>query len=374
VRVSHNAVTALSLSLTLCAVTFAAEGLYFPASGESWESVDPAAVGWDADLLDAALDIAGDRDSSGVVMLHNGRIMAERYWEVPNPPRRYRNMVTGTDDQGHPIEDVASAQKSVAAVLTGMAQERGFLQLDDPVTKHLGAGWSKATPTQERAITLRHLLSMNSGLAVDFTFETEPDTKWLYNTPVYHLVMQVLTAATGMERNALTDAWIAGSLGMEHSSWTPRPWASADIAVGFSTTARELARFGLMIQAGGRWQDEVLLRDGSYLKEMLSSSQSLNPSYGYLWWLNGAEFSLAAGARALRRDGQMIAAAPADLVAMQGALDRKLYLVPSLGLVVTRLGAAGGAGGDRFNDAFWEAVMRAAPADQVASTPRVPAL
>jgi hypothetical protein len=49
------------------------------------------------------------------------------------------------------------------------------------------------------------------------------------------------------------------------------------------------------------------------------------------------------------------------MVAMQGALDRKLYLVPSLNLVITRLGSNGGANGASFNDAFWEALMEAAP-------------
>ncbi|HUP53604.1 MAG TPA: hypothetical protein VM198_14070 [Longimicrobiales bacterium] len=92
---------------------------------------------------------------------------------------------------------------------------------------------------------------------------------------------------------------------------------------------------------------------------MLRPSQELNPSYGYLWWLNGQRFALASSPQATRREGPLIAAAPSDLVAMQGARDRKLYLVPSLGLVVSRLGDVGAAGGESFNDGFWRALMRA---------------
>jgi CubicO group peptidase (beta-lactamase class C family) len=146
---------------------------------------------------------------------------------------------------------------------------------------------------------------------------------------------------------------------MVHSTWTERAFADPAIAIGFSTTARELARFGLMIQAGGRWERRTILADTGYLTQMLSPSQSLNPAYGFLWWLNGQEVSLASNARATRQPGPLVPAAPADLVAMQGALDRKLYLVPSLGLVVARLGDAGAADGESFNDAFWEALMRA---------------
>ena len=342
----------------ICAQGAAAQ-LYFPPDLGPWERVEPASVGWDAAKLAEALDVAAARNSSGVVILLGGRILAEGYWEPASPSRAYANYVLGEDGDGHAIEDVASAQKSVAAIITGMAVERGLLGLDDPVTAHLGPGWSAASPEQERRITLRHLLTMTSGLATDLTFQAEPGARWLYNTPAYHNVMRVIEAVTGRDRNDVTREWITAELGMRHSSWTPRPWSDAAIGVAFSTTARDLARLGLMIHAGGRWGDDVLFEGGAFLEEMLSPSQALNPAYGYLWWLNGQDFSLAAGAGAGRAAGPLVPSAPPDLVAMQGALDRKLYIVPSLDLVVARLGDSGAADGESFNDAFWEALMRA---------------
>ena len=346
----------------LLSISFSfAAGFYFPESDESWATVNPASVGWNADLLDRALAVAEERNSSGVLILHKGRIMAEGHWDIVNPSTRYNNFVTGKDEKGRVIEDVASAQKSIVAVLAGMAQERGYLELDDSVSKYLGVGWSKASADQEQIITIRHLLSMNSGLATDFSFESAPNTKWLYNTPVYHATMRVLSAATGLGRNELTVGWISDPLGMPNSQWTPRHWASADIAVGYSTTVRELARFGIMIQAGGRWEDLVILQDSEYLADMLSPSQFLNPAYGYLWWINGQDFSVSAAPRTTRTEGTLIHSAPSDLVAMQGALDRKLYLVPSLDLIVARLGGDGRRQDSSFNEAFWEALMAAAP-------------
>ena len=328
-----------------------AQSTYFPPDDGTWERVDPESVGWDAAALSAALDVAGSRNSSGVLILYHGRIMAERYWPL--------DRVSAQDAQGHAIEDVASAQKSVVAVLVGLAQERGLLSLDDPIDKHLGRGWSQATPQQEQAITIRHLLSMNTGLATDISFAAEVGTRWLYNTPAYHYLMRVVEAAAGEDRNTVTRAWITDKLGMGNSSWTTRPQADPAIGVGFSTTARDLARFGLMIQAGGRWGDQVIVADAEYLRDMLTPSQSLNPAYGYLWWLNGQDFALGSNARTTRRNGPLIPSAPADLVAMQGAGDRKLYSVPSLGLVITRLGASGTADGVSFNEAFWQALMEA---------------
>lgn len=355
---AHLFVLAL-LTISISTAVRAAE-VYFPPTTGAWETVEPDAVGWNSMLIDEALEIAGQRNSSGVLILHNGRIMAERYWDGPENAA-YRNVLTGFDAAGHAIEDVASAQKSVVAVLTGMAQERGYLSIEDSVSQYLGQGWSRASATQESAITIRHLLSMTSGLAEDFTFEAAPGTKWFYNTPVYHTTMRVLIAATGLERNPLTVGWISEPLGMVNTSWTPRPWADAAIATGLSTTARELARFGLMIQSDGKWGDDTIIADSAFLETMLSPSQTVNPAYGYLWWLNGQEFSLAPGTAAARTDGQLIPAAPSDLVAMMGAGDRKLYLVPSLGLIVTRLGYTGGMPDSSFNNAFWEALMRASP-------------
>lgn len=333
---------------------------YFPADNNAWQTIAPSVAGWDEEKLAAAMKLAGERNSTGVVILYRGRILAEQYWDGPDNAA-YKRFVTGEDEAGHVVEDVASAQKSVVAILTGMAQERGYLELDDPVSAYLDAGWSRATADQEQAITIRHLLSMNSGLATDFNYAGEPGSRWLYNTPVYHTTMRVLMAATGMDRNELTVEWISKPIGAQHTTWTPRPWADAAIAVGLSTSARDLARFGLMIQAGGVWDGNTVLGDREFLQAMLSPSQSLNPAYGYLWWLNGQTFALDASYEARRSDGMLIPTAPGDLVAMQGAGDRKLYLVPSMDLVVSRLGFNGSRDGRGFNEVFWEALMQAAP-------------
>ena len=116
-----------------------------------------------------------------------------------------------------------------------------------------------------------------------------------------------------------------------------------------------------MIRNGGKWKNETILADQDYFSAMLSPSQDDNPSYGYLWWLNGNEFTRGFLSDRERQDGQIMASAPPDLIAALGAMDRKLYIVPSLDLIITRLGSVGAEEGISFNDAFWEALMKAAP-------------
>ena len=127
-------------------------------------------------------------------------------------------------------------------------------------------------------------------------------------------------------------------------------------ALGFATTARDLARFGLLILADGQWNGETVIADRDYLHAALRPSQKLNPSYGYLWWLNG-QSEVARGAGERGKD-PLIPPAPPDLVAALGAVDRKLYVAPSLELVVTRLGDSTGP---NFQNDFWKLLMEAAP-------------
>jgi CubicO group peptidase (beta-lactamase class C family) len=347
---------------------------YFPGTkpAATWERVSPASVGWNEEKLKTALDFAGKNRASGVVVLHRGRILAEQYWSLEQDApagkkaREYGALVRGRDAEGRVIEDVASVQKSVAAILVGMAQSRGLLKLDDPVSRHLGKGWSKAALEQEAAITLRHLVTMTSGLKDDLTFEAAAGTRWRYNTPAYARTVAVVAAAAKKPPNDLTHEWLTGRIGMNDSRWVSRASINTEAAanaLGFATTARDLARFGLLILAEGSWNDETVMVDRDYLRAALRPSQTLNPSYGYLWWLNG-QSALARGTGELVK-GPLISTAPSDLVAALGAVDRKLYVVPSLDLVVTRLG---NSATPTFQNEFWRLLMTAAPATVSAAT------
>jgi CubicO group peptidase (beta-lactamase class C family) len=371
-RIPRGVITPAILSVALLSLSAAAERenpehrLYFPSTNPGWQHVAPASVGWDEAKLKAALDLAGRNRSSGVVVLHRGRILAEQYWSLePDAPvgkkaREYAALVRGRDAEGRVIEDVASVQKSVAAILVGIAQSHGLLKLDDPVSRHLGTGWSKATPEQEGAITVRHLVTMTSGLRDDLTFEAAAGTRWRYNTPAYARTVAVIAAAAKKSPNDLTREWLTGRIGMNDSRWVSRGLGNSEVAanaLGFATTARDLARFGLLILTQGEWNGETVIADRDYLRAALRPSQTLNPSYGYLWWLNGQP-AVARGAGELVK-GPLIPTAPSDLVAALGAVDRKLYVVPSLDLVVTRLG---NSAAPTFQNEFWRLLMAAAPA------------
>ncbi|MDG1875313.1 MAG: serine hydrolase [Mariniblastus sp.] len=331
--------------------------IYFPSPGKDWETIDPAKVGWDSAKLKAALRYAGERNSSGVVVLYQGRIIAENYW-TPKSSFRYRSTQHGVDVNQRNLEDVASVQKSVAAVLLGVAVQKQLVQLDDPVHLHLKHGWSRASHEQESAITLRHLITMTTGLNDRLEFKLQPGKEWRYNTNAYSRIVNVLEAASKLKRNELTKLWLTEPVGMVESAWVVRPFAKDDPKSnrhGFATSARELAKFGLLIQARGNWDGRQVLSEQNYFREMLRSSQEQNPSYGYLWWLNGQSHTIKAGRR---KRGPINKFAPLDMVSGLGALGRKVYVIPSWNLVVTRLGDNPG---QDFDAEFWKRLASAAP-------------
>lgn len=344
-----------------------AEAPYFPPRSGEWRTVAPAEAEWDPGAIERALVFAGQRASSGVVILHDGRILAERYWDLEGRSaraagrlNRYARLKRGETSDGRAIEDVASAQKSVAAALFAIAQHKGLLAVDDAVHEHLGEGWSKASPEQEAAITLRHLMTMTSGLSDALEYRKPAGTEWRYNTGAYSRVLEAVSRAAGMERNELTKKWLTGPTGMADSEWKPRRGTASGASAnrfGFASTARDMARFGLLILAGGVWAGEPVVADRSFLSASISPSQDLNRAYGYLWWLNGYPWRQGRVNRP-----KLISTAPDDLVAAQGALQRKVYVVPSLGLVAVRLGdTANRRGEPRFNQEFWRLLMEGAP-------------
>jgi CubicO group peptidase (beta-lactamase class C family) len=311
--------------------------------------VSPQQAGWDRGNLDSALDYAGTVDSSAVVVVHDGRILAERYWSPVTVPR------IASTPEAWPIEDVASLQKSIVSVLIGIAVDHRLVQRDAPVSRYLGAGWSRASVEAEAAITVNHLLTMTSGLTEPgLEVEAPAGRRWFYNTAAYSQLIKVLTSVTGKEPNGFTAEWLTTRMAMKDTRWVLRQGVGAGAAVnayGLATTARDLARVGILVLAGGMWQGERIVSE-SYLREAVRPSQALNASYGLLWYVNQHQ-APAGGVQPILS----VSAAPTDLVAAFGAGQRRVYVVPSLRLVVVRLGAAA----PRFDEEFLPRVMKAAP-------------
>jgi CubicO group peptidase (beta-lactamase class C family) len=327
-----------------------AQALYFPPlTGNSWETVPPESLGWCTDRLDAMFQFLDSTDTKAFLILKDGRIAVEQYF-------------------GQFTRDSfwywASAGKTLTAFLVGQAQEDNLLDIDDPTSNYLGTGWTALPPEKEALISIRDQLAMTSGLrdgtADDFctlpaclTYQADAGTRWAYHNAPYTLLTNVLGEATGQNLNTLFFQKIRNRLGMR-GIWLPQGYNQI-----YLSDARSMARFGLMMLNRGVWATDTLMRDTAYFQAMVNTSQNLNPAYGYLWWLNGKEFFKVPGSQ-LNFPGKLIPNAPDDLIAALGANDQKLYIIPSMNMVIVRLGQDAGGFSlslSGFDNALWSHLM-----------------
>jgi CubicO group peptidase (beta-lactamase class C family) len=92
---------------------------------------------------------------------------------------------------------------------------------------------------------------------------------------------------------------------------------------GLRLSARDFARLGYLMLHGGAWRGQQVIPKW-WIDLATHSSQDLNPSYGYTFWVNAADIL---GARA-----------PKDAFAFSGFATNRCFVVPSLDLIVVRLG------------------------------------
>ncbi|MFN4023971.1 MAG: serine hydrolase domain-containing protein [Hyphomonas sp.] len=321
----------------------------------------PEAAGWDTAALDAFIAYTESQNSTGLIILDRGRIIAERYWPAPHSAAEFsKNFVHGTASNGALIEDVASLQKSIAALLMGIAADKGLVNPDRPVSDYIGPGWSRAGADNEAVITVRHLMEMNSGLTAGLDYEAPAGTRFFYNTPAYAHLLAVLEAVAGQPLPALTEDWLAAPLGLKDTAWRPRPESFGAVGnpLALTATPRDLSRIGQMVLEGGLAPDGRRVISEAQLRAILTPTGT-NPAYGRLWWLNGGEWSAGPDAGATRREGPFIPAAPDDLATALGALNRQLFVVPSRGLVIVRTGSA--ARDADFTQEMWRRLAPALP-------------
>ena len=105
------------------------------------------------------------------------------------------------------------------------------------------------------------------------------------------------------------------------------------------STPRDAARFGLLMLNKGTWSDNQIMMDQNYFEDMITSSQSLNPSYGLCTWLNGQPSIILPGLPN-SFNVPLSLDAPSDLFAAMGKNGQYIDVVPSRNIVVIRMGEA----------------------------------
>jgi CubicO group peptidase (beta-lactamase class C family) len=113
-------------------------------------------------------------------------------------------------------------------------------------------------------------------------------------------------------------------------------WFKLKNNIVYKSTTRSMARFGLLMLNKGRWNSEQILNE-NYFNDATTTSQNINQSYGYLWWLNGKS-SFRLPQTQINFNGSLITTGPSDMYMALGKNDQKIYIIPSKKMVVVRMG------------------------------------
>lgn len=332
------------------AVTPVPTDTYFPPISRTneWETLSMETLGWNENEVSNLYFFLENNNTDAFIIIKDGRIVIEKYFG------------DFKSDDNHAWN---SAGKNLTAMLTGIAQEEGFLNILEPTSTYLGEGWTNMPLNQEQNITIKNQLTMTTGL--DYTVEdifctdpeclnflNDPNTFWYYHNGPYTLLDDVIANATERDFNAYFSEKIKEPIGMQ----------GLFLKIGYNnvffSTARSMARFGILNLNQGNWDGTSILSDQEYFNAMTNSSQNHNLAYGYLYWLNGkSSFRLPSSEDEFT--GSLIPNAPDDLIAGLGLNDQKLYMVPSLDMVIVRMGGASNEellGPSSFDNELWELI------------------
>jgi CubicO group peptidase (beta-lactamase class C family) len=314
-------------------------------SSETMQTINPAAVGWNTEFLANVLNYARENASSGILILYRGNIIAEEYWSQTGEKMFYEGFKSATDD-GRPMEDIASMQKSIISLLIGISCDKGLISKQSPVNDYIDSGWSSAPAEIESTITINHLLSMNSGLGNNLDYRSLPGQIWQYNTAAYNILMKVLTDVTGRSLQEITKEWLFHPLGITDSYWIRRPDSLGRFPNRFIATHRDLAKIACLIDARGKWDDQQIYQPDGCMATAFLPSQEINIQYGHLFWLNTRQ--------------ERNPYAPEDLIEMVGAKERFVSILPCSNITVVRLGETPE---ENFYLKFWSMLQKAIPSN-----------
>jgi CubicO group peptidase (beta-lactamase class C family) len=321
--------------------------------------------------------------ASSIAIVRRGYLVAEWYENGTSPDTQF---------------NIHSCTKSFTGTAYGLlfdAARRGVLgedrrvDLDTRAYAHIPEGYPLTDPRKE-GITLRHLLSMSSGIPGESTgifgvvtepdvnaFEAalgrfplrgrevpgdlwssrlaaEPGTRWDYSDPAFAHLSLAFAHITGRELADFMQERVFAPIGIENLAWDTlgiddgRIGRHTNPFSGIHISARELARFGYLMLRGGAWEGKALVPPW-WLDLATRSSQSYNPYYGLTWWVN---------TQATLWDG-----VPPHTFAALGYNTNLCCVIPSLDLVIVRIGAGPTQSTEFIAGPFLAAIAAAVIAD-----------
>lgn len=276
----------------------------------------------DPEGLAAFESLLVETKSRSAIVWRKGQVLAEWYWLEGDPEV--------------PVE-VWSVSKSFASTAIGLLIDDGKIgSVEDPVSKYIPS-WGEG---EKAKVRIADLLEHTSGLkdvagagtpadllqqCLGAPLVSAPGEKKIYNNAACNVLSAVISAAAGVDPEALMKERVFDPIGMSKTSWRRDDGGNVITYAGIQTTPRDLLRFGRLFLDGGVWEGErVLSREWIEAATAPRATMSIAmmdqvSEYGFLWWVDFDKETLPHNYSAL------------------GLWGNHLTVVPSLELICIRL-------------------------------------
>jgi len=303
-----------------------------------------------------------DQRTRAVVVVHRGDIVAERYaagfgLEMPLPGW--------------------SMAKTVTGALVGVLVGRGVLDVSAPLGLREWDGDDRAS------ITLDHLMRMSSGLRFEERYDSldadatrmlfgsedaaavavgqplaaAPGVVWAYSSGTTNILSLAMRRSFPSDR----DYWrfpreaLFDRIGMASAILETDPGGTFVGSSFLHATARDWARFGLLLLQGGVWDGQQIL-PGGWVRYMVTPAPAApRGEYGAQTWLNQGEPG--------HPERRPYPGLPPDLFLMSGFQGQRVVVIPSRELVVVRLGLTKDEEGWSLGDDLMSPILEALASD-----------
>lgn len=232
-----------------------------------------------------------------------------------------------------------SGTKSFACAIAAAAVEDGLLDLDEPLVASFP---ELRGDTLARSVTPRQLLGLTSGLTLEAAggstrvrMRAAPGSAWAYDGAPFVLFGELMARkldGSGETLMAYLDRRVLSQIGVSAGRWRTDGAGNPTLASGGALTAREWAAFGRLMRDAGRWEGRQVLA-AERVAECFRPG-AVGPGYGLAFWLYPTQFPSTASP-AVRQAWERV---PRDVVRAAGFGQQRLFILPSLDLVVVRFG------------------------------------
>lgn len=329
----------------------------------AWPTDVPENHGFDSTLLQNTSTYMQSINSDSLLIIRNGHIVWEEYWNGLG--------------QTSPQKNVWSVTKSFTGILVGIAQDTGYLNINNKASDYISQWQGGASDS----VTVKQLLANDSGrhhsvfwdnwhfrnensvgksdmtgYAISRSQQSTPGSVWRYNNLAIQCLDRVLSVATGVDTASFAISALIEPLGMNNTSVFTDNSGQMIMPSHMKTTARDMARLGYLFLNDGLWDGQQLVSQ-SYVTESISPGSSLNAAYGYLWWLNTSPSDTwrhPALNNHATQTGVIFPDAPTDLYAASGNNGQLVIVSPSENLIIVRQGHERVDGPEIINNVYRE--------------------